>query len=90
MSKRLYDERLETMSEEDVQYIDEMDRARRSTLPIITKIERLRRFRSVMKEYQRFADPDFKRLYDLRLMQIDRMLDGLEFALKLDVMQCPL
>lgn len=90
MSKRLYDERLEIMSEEDAHYLSEMDYARQYLVSPVIRMNRLKQLRRVVKIDQLYADPDFKRLYDLRLMQIDRLIEGLDFALKMDIMQCPL
>ena len=90
MSKRLYDERLEIMSQEDANFLSEMDYARRDLVSPVVRMNRLRQFRRVVKIDQLYADHDFKALYDLRIMQIDRMLEGLDFALKMDIMQCPL
>lgn len=90
MSKRLYDERIELYSQDEIRYMDEIMAARREMVSPIVRMNRLRLYRRELKIDQLYADPDFKNLYDVRIRAIDLLLEGLDFALKLDIMQCPL
>ena len=90
MSKRLYDARIEVYSQEEIRYMDEIMYARREMVSPVVRMNRLKLFRREVKIDQLYADPEFKNLYDVRLRAIDLLLEGLDFALKLDIMQCPL
>ena len=88
MSKRLYDERIEVHSQDEIRYMDEIMAARRETVSPIVRMHRLRLYRRELKIDQFYADKDFKNIYDVRIRAIDLLIEGLDFALKLDIVQC--
>lgn len=90
MSKRLYDERIEMYSQDEITYMDEIMFSRRDLIHPMVRLERLRSYKRIVKIDQLYAHPDIKPLYDIRLRTIDLILEGLEFALKLDILNCPL
>ena len=88
MSKRLYDERIEVHSQDEIRYMDEIMAAHREMVSPIVRMNRLRLYRRELKIDQLYADKDFKNIYDVRIRAIDLLIEGLDFALKLDIVQC--